>query len=667
MKKLLLFTIREKIKTVYLNPLIKLFSDYLEINSLSIEKKITDEDLKLISTCDILLISHNTLLDMYGSYLNPKCKVIYLEFTYSLESIEKLKLLKQSRFFLCFDHLSTSEYNKKLLYNMGIQNTSLEIFTGKDDESNNDSYDYIIVDNTSTILPLNFNNIFNLGERFFTYSTILNIINSSDIMSDPLFFKVDEYVKNIAVPNSFLNEMYLYYNPFQYQLRNIIDNIDYGVLIIDSEYNIINYNYAAIKIFNLKFNIIDKNINDFMSLDCLIVHLKSNKNIEDVHLDINNLNLMITIKYIKSNYFNHDIIVILIKDITKIIKIENSLTRKIQSHGFLAKYNFSDIDGISKEIVDCKEKGVKMADVNFPVLILGESGTGKELFAQSIHNASSRKNFPFVSINIAALPINLLESELFGYEEGSFTGSKRGGKEGLFQKANHGTLFLDEVGDLPIDTQVKLLRVLEERQIIKIGSEKVIDVDIRIIAATNRNIEELIKNGKFRLDLYYRLNTMVLEIPPLRFRKDDIVFFIKKFVKQANSTITFSNKALEFLENYPWNGNIRELKNCINYLTEMYTGFVDIVDLPSYMIRTYSTYNSYRDDNYDIKREILYLIDSGFRGRRSILKELSKNNIIVTEYSLRKLINELHDENLLFIQLGRNGLNLTPEGKSYIS
>ncbi len=202
------------------------------------------------------------------------------------------------------------------------------------------------------------------------------------------------------------------------------------------------------------------------------------------------------------------------------------------------------------------------------LLITGESGTGKELFAQAIHNASNREHCPFVRINCAALPESLLESELFGYEEGAFSGAKKGGKPGKFELAKGGTIFLDEIGDMPLNMQTKMLTVLQERVIERVGGTRLIPINVRVIAATNRDLEDLVKQQLFREDLYYRLNVVRLSIPPLRKRMEDIPLLINVLIKRINGTLGsdikgISDPALDLLKKYSWPGNVRELENLL--------------------------------------------------------------------------------------------------------
>lgn len=235
---------------------------------------------------------------------------------------------------------------------------------------------------------------------------------------------------------------------------------------------------------------------------------------------------------------------------------------------------FDDIIGDSHVLRKIKENAYRFAQNNSNILLLGESGTGKELFARAIHNASRRSDKAFITINCAAIPDNLLESELFGYEEGAFTGSIKGGKLGKFQLADKGTIFLDEIGELPLHLQAKLLRAIQERRITKIGGVEEIDVDIRVIAATNRDLDFMVKNGEFREDLYYRLSVAPLKIPSLRERKTDIAELCEYFVRKCSKTMGkniegINREALSILEKYDWPGNVRELQNAIEFAANM--------------------------------------------------------------------------------------------------
>lgn len=232
-----------------------------------------------------------------------------------------------------------------------------------------------------------------------------------------------------------------------------------------------------------------------------------------------------------------------------------------------AKYSLSNIIGISQKMQETKDRILKIAKSKSTVLILGESGVGKELFAHAIHNASPRSDFPFIRLNCAAIPENLFESELFGYEEGAFTGAKKGGKAGKFELANGGTLFLDEIGDMPLFMQAKLLRVLQEKELDRVGGKSSSTIDVRIVAATNKNLESLVDKGLFRHDLYYRLNILNIIVPPLRERKEDIPILVSHLLSALNDELgiykIINDDVVDLLTHYSWPGNVRELKNVL--------------------------------------------------------------------------------------------------------
>ncbi|SDE04729.1 sigma-54 interaction domain-containing protein [Sporomusa acidovorans] len=238
------------------------------------------------------------------------------------------------------------------------------------------------------------------------------------------------------------------------------------------------------------------------------------------------------------------------------------------------RYTFEDIIGNSESLAKTKSIARFVAGGISSILLSGETGTGKELFAQSIHHASERCNRPFVALNCGAMPASLIESNLFGYEEGAFTGAQKGGRAGAFEQANGGTIFLDEISEMELNLQTRLLRVLQEKEVVRIGGFKVKQVDVRIIASTNKNLNELIAAGKFRQDLYYRLNVVQIKIPPLRERQSDVVLLAKHFINQFNRVFgkkvkNIEEKALQILQNHSWPGNVRELQNCIEHAMNM--------------------------------------------------------------------------------------------------
>lgn len=254
------------------------------------------------------------------------------------------------------------------------------------------------------------------------------------------------------------------------------------------------------------------------------------------------------------------------QDITKLQNLEKKIRYELNKKGLVAKYSFGDIIAYDAVTQDVVAKAIKIAQTDNTVMIYGESGTGKEMIAQSIHNLSSRCDEPFVAVNCAAISESLLESELFGYEEGAFTGARKGGKPGLFELSHGGTIFLDEINSMSLNLQAKLLRVLEEREVMRIGSDYVIPLDVRIVAAANEELKQKVKDGSFRSDLFYRISVLELNIPALRERKRDIVPLFKHYLKELSKdseSLDLGKEIEDKITDYSWPGNVRELKNVV--------------------------------------------------------------------------------------------------------
>lgn len=346
----------------------------------------------------------------------------------------------------------------------------------------------------------------------------------------------------------------------------IIDYSNYGIIALDNKDNIVTFNPIAESIFNLHSSqVLDQSIHSNLNSILIKEIFGNGKMLLNKLVKINNKQFLMNRLpiIIENEMFS---VVMTFQEITELQELEHKVRTQLYKKGLIAKYTFDDINGESKAIKDCINQAKTIGKTNTTVLIMAETGSGKELFAQSIHNISSRRKGPFVAVNCAAMPENLLESELFGYEEGAFTGARKGGKTGLFELAHRGTLFLDEVAEIPLSLQARLLRVLQEREVLRIGGECILNVDIRIIAATNADLYKMVKEGKFRQDLYFRLNILDLRIPPLRERKEDIPILINSFIKKMNikhgtNICRISDRALKILEEYNWPGNVRELEN----------------------------------------------------------------------------------------------------------
>lgn len=418
------------------------------------------------------------------------------------------------------------------------------------------------------------------------------------------------------------------------KLKTLLDNMDKAVVSLDKDANIEKYNLKFKEIFEVKGNIIGSFIGD-------VLNFAKDNNFNNIN---NDKSCSFTYRGAKKEFkgiynikpiiLNEELKGYVLDFIDKVDAIKNY--NKISNDH---KIYLENIIGSSYAINKSKEEALMASKTNSTVLITGESGTGKELFARAIHNHSCRAGNPFIAINCAAIPDNLLESELFGYEEGAFTGAKKGGSLGKFELADKGSIFLDEIGDMSLHLQAKLLRVLQEKEVDKIGAKHNVSIDVRIIAATNKDLEHMVRKGTFREDLYYRLNVIPVVLPTLRQRKNDIHLLIEYMMKEYSNKLDknvqdIDLQALEYLCEYSWPGNIRELQNVIEYSVNRCEGkMITLDNLPNRIKRASSNEDQIIESNENIKT----------------LDELEKKEIIK---ALEKYKNYKKDKDLAAKALG---------------
>lgn len=425
------------------------------------------------------------------------------------------------------------------------------------------------------------------------------------------------------------------------QFCTILDQLHEGVCIVN-DYGIVTFwNNSAERLYQIKGEeLLGKRLRDYFPTALLDVVLKKKKPIENVtHSPRKGTYVAISAKPL----FSGDHLVGAIsseRDVTEITQLSMELEKATNRMKFLeTEYNRLTKDqyqlgeiivGKSKKLAESIVLAQQVAKTNVNVLITGESGTGKEIFARAIHQESGRKG-DFIPINCSAIPANLLESELFGYEGGAFTGALTKGKKGKFQLADGGTIFLDEIGDMPMEMQAKLLRVLQDGEVYPVGGEKSIKINARIIAATNRDLEKMMEEGSFREDLYYRINVVSIHLPPLRERREDIPLLIDRFVKEfsaihGHSIASISTETLKMLTDYKWKGNIRELKNTIERLVVLSKGKHITKDImPTEIIKSFQKENQKNREKpreYDLEK----VLQNTERNMIQEVMELTKGN-----------------------------------------
>lgn len=446
-----------------------------------------------------------------------------------------------------------------------------------------------------------------LNETTFSYTECPQIVEDTSHFEILELLKTAPFVivlKNNRIPIGVVDDTTLnaslihHYNHLEAYLQTILHTINESCTVIDSEGKVVIWTKGAEQIFSVKAqDILGKPITDFFSADRLEIlnTLQSGKSVTHMqHQARQDLVVLINSNPVK---LNDKIIgaVVSESDITSQIRLNKELFTKSEKLFHLEeevrrtsakKSPFTYIRGNSQSLQKTMAIAKKAATTNANVLIYGESGVGKELFAKAIHNLRETKDAPFIAINCGAIPAGLFESEIFGYEKGAFSGADHKGKKGKVELARNGTLFLDEIGEMPLEMQVKILRLLQERKFYAVGGTKELEVDFRIVAATNRDLQELVREGKFREDLYYRLNVVNFIVPPLRERPEDIIelihYFLYEVSKKYNKPIHgISQTIMQQLLQHTWPGNIRELKNAMERLVVFSdNGEIQSDDLP---------------------------------------------------------------------------------------
>lgn len=523
------------------------------------------------------------------------------------------------------------------------------------------------------LAPAGIEQVIDIGDRLISIATISQVLYhlTGEWADDDLINS--RYIQNYVKLSMSLAEQSRYNQTLHRQMEMVITNFEDGVVLTDKN-NVITYH-------NLKASeLLGRDKLFGKPLEQVIAAGGEGRNEENAFVSVDSRSLHVTRKSVDLPT-DEKTEMLIIKDLTNIRDIDEQFRKQKKYSGYAARYTFADIMHRSEVVQALIKRAKALAETDSTVLMVGESGTGKELFAQSIHNASARKGRPFVALNCAALSETLLESELFGYEEGAFTGARKGGKRGLLEMAHTGTVFLDEVGDAPLTIQKKLLRVLQEKEIMRVAGDKVIPIDVRIIAATNRNLAELVSVRQFREDLFYRLNVFPLPIPSLRERKEDIGalldFFLHKYAKLHRRGVPRLDAPIkELLGNYDWPGNVRQLENIAEYIVTVSPLssdlFTDILQLLSLGVPREK--GAAQPEELTLERqaqirailEILAAKRSDERlGRAAIRRRLLERGVDLTEQQVKTRLAALNEQQLVESITGK-GTTIAAAGRRYL-
>lgn len=691
---LCVFSSDERVKDYLVSVIDTAIGHKIDIFGISLNgpKETKDTDLHpdlVLATGDFI----EELAKKHFKYKVPTISATRVITGYNLEKV--LMLPADSRILIVSNPVQMAEeveYNLKMV---GIEFENIKHFwVGK--EINWDEIDYVITPNMRHLcsnIPDHVE-VINLGNRTISVKTFATILNffGLDYKYLDLFenSQIELHVRTCRKVTDILLES----EANRIKQKSVLESIDEVIIFTDQEQAVLLMNTKARQLFYN--NRIHLNEHDFMrNLQAQLRGIVNDsertfaftKN-DDVYggfrkegiIEINHQKYYCTLKQMEYNGLIQYIFVI--KAVQQIQSEEQRYRKSLHKKGFYASYSLEDLWGTSPRMLRLKSHVMKFANSPQSVLIIGESGTGKEIVAQSIHQLSTYNEGPFVGVNFAALSDSLVESELFGYQSGAFTGASKSGKLGLFELAHGGTIFLDEIGDASLRIQTLLLRVLEEKRITRVGGEETIPIDFRVIAATNKNLEFMVQNGTFREDLYYRLNAIPLQTVPIKKMKDEIPSFINRYLHaQHHSSKQFEHNLMQRLVAYDWPGNFRELRNVLDYVfyaSQEKNDDIQFEDIPEYLhknmankgLRPSVATNIHETMLDPLHQEILYCFQQTLAGKLSRAKlkmclNSSDTFHSVSDYRIRVALKALTDYGYLIQGTTKQGTWLSDKGRAY--
>ena len=648
MKKIyIVFNDKEKryVSTTLFSNLKYVFGDYVKLITCFLDE-IEPED---IADGDLFLVLYDDRVYAMKEYISSLDKVIVVSRTVQKKYMTEIFSIPDGTDVLVVNDSDESTIETaNNLYQLGLNHLNLIPYVSTRDRRDYRGVKIAITPNEAMRVPDFIKTVVDIDDRYLDTATFMKIISRLGIRSETIVGNLIKYSQLIAEPGSSSNRRYVEERLKNEMLKSVVKGAPEAVILTNRTYHVEYANDKARAVFGPA-------LTEGVCLRDLLrerfVAVMGRKDYESELFRFDDTNYMVSKTAIRmvDQVVGYSVI---FNDERDIKNIGENLNQKLAKSGLVAKYSFDRVLHSSPAMNKCIERAQKVAPTDYTILITGESGTGKELMAQSIHNYSRRKNYPFVAINCAALPESLLESELFGYEKGAFTGASANGKLGLFEQASKGTVFLDEIGDMSLNLQARLLRVLQEKQVMRLGSDRMISVDIRIIAATNRDLPRAVQEGTFREDLYYRLCNIPIQLPPLRERKGDVLHLFRAFLGDQYEELTPAER--ESLERYRWPGNIRELRNAADY-------YLALGELPVTMGAAAEVEEEpVKEKSLTLRDRVLNMIrdntseHSGI-GRTAILYRLREENVNVSDDRLRKLLSELADEGEITVGRGRTG------------
>jgi transcriptional regulator with PAS, ATPase and Fis domain len=655
------------------------YGDRIRIEGFCVER-----GMKHLVEAEHVLVSHPSILDSVREFVRPSARLFSCRRTVDLAAVIPLfHLPSGTRVVVANNTPEAASETVGLLQELGLDHLAfVPHWPGKEDAA---SGARVVV--VPGVEPRSFgiagalDNVIDIGVRPLDLSTIVEIGVRLDLPLDKANMAAMRRAREVVALTRKQRSLVERLNDANERLKVVIDSVNDGIIGVDSGGAIILINEVARKMLGLKHDVTGSPAGILPGQIGTLPAAATEDGDSGRLMEMGARHVLVSRVAIPGSAGS----VIIMRDVTEIQRIEHNVRQRLRDRGFVAKYSFDDIIGSSAKLRRAVEVARKLAATDLTVLILGENGTGKELFAHAIHRASAARDGPFIAVNFSAFPENLVESELFGYEEGAFTGARKGGKQGLFEQAHNGTIFLDEVGDLPPSVQVRLLRVLQERDIMRIGATRVTPVNVRVIAASNKDLLTLVREGRFRQDLYYRMCVSPLRVPPLRERREDIDLLVRHFLSKYGGPESFPESVMEALRAHDWPGNVRELEGVARYLVSIAGSDGSRMEemLADLFPRHRGSFT--RDGGADevcarLSRkaplqEFRAILSSlararssrERRGRGSILTSPEVAALGLTQQMVRHRLKALEEVGLVAIGRGRQGTWITADGARYLA
>ena len=623
----------------------KFFGAYLDIKIWCVESSQPPFD---YAASEVFIASSHAALNRVRHMLPDGRIIMVAARAMNIENLDRLLEIKPgTRAIVVGSSEETSTLAVQMIRSLGFDNLDMIPYYPNYPDAMPQNINIAITMGLPQLVPPLIPEVIDLGAKGIDLSTFQELINCLNLPSQILNEISHYYTGAIINLGMRLRKVADLNETLKREREVILNTINEAIVAVNETNEIVVFNPAAEKVFHMdKTDALGGNANRVIPHVNFLSFLKAGKTSTPEIVKINKGYFIVTARSVSDDEKSAKGAVATFRPVEELQELETKVRRELRTKGHIARYTFNDVIGSSTKLRETVSLAKKFAGTDLSVLLEGESGTGKEVLAQAIHNFSPRKGGPFVALNFAALPENLVESELFGYEQGAFSGARKGGKQGLFEAAHKGTIFLDEIGDASLEVQKKLLRVLEEKEVRRVGGNTLTPVDVRVIAATNVDLKVLVEQNRFRSDLFYRLYSLPIVTPPLRATGDDILLLFRWFAEKFYQWEPSLEDSLEkFLLRYHWPGNVRELQNVVRYMfTVMVRGERSgMGHLPPYLL------------NADVKGGVCSDADGIISGNGygMVLKELESRDCVK---SVAMILMEIKKVTLLNKGIGRQAL-----------